>query len=161
MSVFKKLYDEDVAEKWGVNWNTITDKERQKIDANDRMRREKVLELSKKGEIQSGLDYHHAALIMQHGETTEDYKLAHKFTAKALELGDETVRWLFAATLDRYLLSSGKPQKYGTQFKQNENSEWELAHPIDPDVTDEERAQYNIPPLKDALRTYKEKYNLI
>lgn len=161
MDILKKLYDEDVAEKWGVNWNTITDKERKKIDVNDRKRRNKVLELCEKNEIKNGLDYHHAALVMQHGETVDDFKLAHDFAAKALKLGDDSAKWLFAATLDRYLLASGKAQKYGTQFKENEKGEWELALPIDQKTTDEERAEFNVPPLKSALRKYKEKYNLL
>lgn len=160
MDILKKLYEEDVAEKWGVNRNTITDEEREKIDKNDRKRREKVLKLYKEKAIQTGQDYHHASLIMQHGETVDDYKLAHEFASKAVNLGNNNAKWLFAATLDRYLLTSGKPQKYGTQFKQNEKGEWEMAQPIDPKVTDEERAKYNVPPLKDALKKYKEKYNL-
>lgn len=37
----------------------------------------------------------------------------------AVELGhpeDRKVRWLVAATYDRWLTARGRPQKYGTQF---------------------------------------------
>ena len=79
---------------------------------------------------------------------------------KAVQMGDSSAKWLAAASLDRSLLMAGKPQKYGTQFGYTEPDGWKIAEPIDPTVTDEERAEWNVPPLKDALKTYKEKYNL-
>ncbi len=160
MSVLKKLYDEDVAEKLAIDWNIVTPESLKQVKKNDQQRRQKVLKLHTVGKIKTALDYHHAALIMQHGETTEDFRLAHEFAEEAVSMGDGSARWLYAATFDRWLLSSGRAQKYGTQFKEVSKGKWELAEPIDPTVTDENRANYNVPPLKDALRRYKEKYNL-
>ena len=53
-----------------------------------------------------------------------------------------------AATKDRFLMSSGKPQLYGTQFRKIDGV-WKL-HEVDPNVTDEERAKWNVPPLTEA-----------
>lgn len=152
------LYQQDIDERNSVNWDTASSDQISGLHEKDKVRRNKVLTLFKKGAIKSAKDYHHAALIFQHGDTTDDYKLAYEFSKKALGLGDESARWLYAATLDRYLLSSGKPQKYGTQFKLNDKKEWELAQPIDPSITDEERSKYNVPPLSQALQKFKEKY---
>lgn len=107
----------------------------------------------------SAADYHHAALVFQHGNKSEHYKLAHKFAEKAVELGDTSAKWLYAATLDRWLLSIGQPQKFGTQFRKNNKGNWELA-PTDKTVSDGERAEYNVPPLSRALQRFKKKYGL-
>ena len=152
------LYASDIEDRNQINWgdeNAVN-----KLREKDKERKQKAKELIENGSLISGLDFHHAALVFQHGETTEDYKLAHELAEKAVDLGDETAKWLYAATFDRWLLSENKSQKYGTQFKQNENGEWEIAQPIDPSVTDDERVKYNVPPLSEALRVYKEKYNI-
>ena len=152
------LYIEDIENRNQINWDDKNEVER--LRQKDRKRIEKTRELIEGGSLISGLDYHHASLILQHGETTEDYKLAHELAEKAVNLGDETAKWLYAATFDRWLLSEGKPQRYGTQFKQNESGEWELTLPIDSSITDEERARYNVSSLSEALIVYKDKYNI-
>lgn len=156
----KALYDEDINERNNIDWDNASSSQIADLRKRDKDRKEKVLALINEGKIKSAQDYHHAALIFQHGESTDDYKKAHEFAKKALELGDESAKWLYVATLDRYLISIGKPQKYGTQFKLNDKGEWELGEPIDPSVTDEERAKYNVPPLYQALQKYKEKYGI-
>jgi hypothetical protein len=156
--LIEDLYNQDVNERKDINWEDKNEVE--ELRERDKIRRQKTKELLNSSSLSTGLDFHHASLIFQHGEITEDYKLAHELAERAVNLGDETAKWLYAATFDRWLLSSGKPQKYGTQFKQNEDDDWELALPIDPSITDEERAKYNVPPLSDALRVYKEKYNI-
>jgi hypothetical protein len=47
------------------------------------------------------------------------YKKANELARQGIELGDERSKWLYAATMDRWLVSQGKPQKYGTQFRKN------------------------------------------
>lgn len=160
MTKVKVLYEEDISERNNINWDYASPTQIADLRRKDRKRREKALSLLNEGKIKSAQDYHHVALIFQHGESTIDYKMAHEFAKKALELGDESAKWLFAATLDRYLISMGKPQKYGTQFKLNNKREWELGEPIDPTVTDKERVKYNVPPLSQALQKYKEKYGI-
>lgn len=151
--LLKQIYDEDV---FDAN-NNLPDKVL--IEKNQK----RILQVQKiLNEIQSidAHDCHHAALIFQHGLSSDSYEKAHELAIKAVELGDNSARWLAAASLDRFLLSSGKAQKYGTQFILNNKKEWELALPIDPSITDEERKEWNVPPIKDALEVYKQKYSL-
>jgi len=149
----EKLYNEDIADRYDNVPDEIRDK-------NDLVRIAQAQEILTTEQNLEAIDYHHAALIFQHGETVEHFQQAHQLAMKAVELGDDSARWLAAAALDRSLLMDGKPQKYGTQFSLNSSDEWELAQPIDPAVTDEERAEWHVPPLEDALKAYKEKYNL-
>lgn len=104
--------------------------------------------------------HHHLALIFQHGETAEQYREAHKHAKTAVRSGCASAKWLVAASEDRLLLMQGKPQKYGTQFILNPKNEWELAQPIDPTITDEERIKYNVPPLENAHSEFKKKYKI-
>ncbi len=97
-------------------------------------------------------DLQAAGLLLQHGDDTTDYWNAHELAMRAIELGDSTARWLAAATLDRYLVKKGKPQLYGTQSHPNEKTGKYELYPVDPSITDAERAKWNVPPLKDALK---------
>lgn len=88
-----------------------------KISADDAARRKEAAALISNGEIVTADDYYHAAYIFQHGDTPEDYLKAHTLaTASALK-GRSDAAWIAAATLDRYLQATGKPQVFGTQYK--------------------------------------------
>jgi len=99
---------------------------------------------------------HYLAYLFQHGETTEDYKKAHKYAKKAVSMGSNVTKWLYAATLDRWLVSQNKLQKFGTQFKKTKGM-WKQAS-VDNSITDAERLKYGVPPLNQALQKFKEKY---
>lgn len=99
---------------------------------------------------------HYLAYLLQHSDDSADYKLAHEYAKKAIEMGSTVTKWLYAATQDRYLLSQGKKQKYGTQFIKK-GDVWEMA-PFDNSITDAERAKYFVPPISDALKVFTEKY---
>ena len=149
------MYEDDVKEKSEANWNDPGVVER--IERNDKKRKKRVKEIIAGSGLVAGADYHHAALIFQHGNKPSDYKRANELAKKGMELGDERSKWLYAATLDRWLISTGKPQKYGTQFHKKKNGDWEVG-PIDKNVSDKERAKYNVSPLSKALSVYKKKY---
>lgn len=152
----KELYEEDVKEREGIG---SFQAEGEELLKHDRARRRKTYAIIENGGLKVSEDFYHAALIFQHGETSDDYNKANELAQKAMEMGDDRAKWLYAATLDRWLLSIGRAQKFGTQFERNESGDWELAQPIDDSVTDEERARYNVPPFSEALKVYKEKYN--
>jgi hypothetical protein len=57
---------------------------------------------------------------------------------------------MYAASLDRALMSRGLPQKYGTQYVSFDGGPLEL-YQYDAMTTDEERHQYNVPPLSELL----------
>lgn len=109
----------------------------------DRSRRD-VVRLSRERQlIRTAYDHLHAALIMQHGDRAEDIALARDLARQAVALRPwlAEARWLYAATTDRYLQKTGKPQIYGTQYQQVDGV-WTL-EPFDPSaVSDEQRAKW-------------------
>lgn len=87
-----------------------------KVAAADATRRARMRVLLAEDHVASGDDYEHAAFIFQHGDRPEDYLLAHALAVIATARGSRNGAWIAAASLDRYLASTGKPQIYGTQF---------------------------------------------
>ena len=120
--------------------------------ARDRQRLARVKEIVAAGGLKTANDYFIAAMLHQHGAEPSDFVDARKLAMKAAELDSTNTRakWLAAAAEDRYLWSIGKPQRYGTQFHQVDGV-WTI-DPIDPSVTDSERAEWNVPPLAQAKK---------
>lgn len=87
----------------------------------DGVRQVRLRELLAAGTVMTGEDYYHSAMIFQHGQSPDDYLLAHILAVIAVGKGKREALWLAAATLDRYLRSSGKPQIFGTQFSGQSN----------------------------------------
>jgi hypothetical protein len=121
----------------------------QKVSEKDTLRRIEVLDLIENGEIHSGRNLVYAAFIFQHGDCSAHYQFANRLAQIAMEAGYTDAKWIYAASLDRYLMSIGKLQKYGTQYSWIEG-EYQL-YPVDPTTTDEERAKYNVPALGVAM----------
>jgi hypothetical protein len=145
-TILSRIYEEDQKERenW-KDWGKSVPLE--EVQQRDKERLKMVLEMILKDELIEGVDNYHAAMVLQHSDNTEHYKLAHELCSKAIKLGEEKAKWLYAATLDRYLINTGsKFQKFGTQYKKNEKDLWEL-FPVDPETTDALRAQYNVPIL--------------
>lgn len=92
---------------------------------------------------------HYACLVLMHSPDTDskNYELAHSYAKKALEMGSNVTKWLYAASLDRWLVSQGKLQKFGTQY----NTTTGKILDYDTKTTDEERAKYGVPPLEKLL----------
>lgn len=104
----------------------------------------------------SAEECYHLGMLYQHGPALSHSRLAIRYAQHSISLGYEKAKWLYAAATDRLLSKQGKPQKYGTQFiKKNAKSKWKL-HPVDPSVTDEERARWNVPPLAEAKARARE-----
>lgn len=144
----KVLFDADQAREQG-DWATIDWK---KVGAEDLARRLEIAPLLVAGKITRAESLYHAAMIFQHGTCPAHFKLTADLALKAVELGHDKARWLHAAGLDRYLMNLGQPQKYGTQFSKTDDGVWRL-YEVDPAVTDEERARFNVPPLAKARET--------
>jgi hypothetical protein len=118
----------------------------------DAERLARTREIAAQGGLKLAADYYHAALVFQHSEKTEDYQRAHQWCLEALKLDPDYpgARWLAAASQDRYLMGQGKPQLYGTQSRKVDGK-WVLWQ-VDPAVTDEERAKWDVPPLAEARK---------
>lgn len=145
----KKMFQQDQSARHGI----MSHKDRwAKLEKGDQARRVEVMRYLAEGKLASADDFFNAAMIFQHGTCADHYKLANQFSEKAMNMGNHDARWLYAASLDRYLMTLGKPQKYGTQYQQNQKTgKWEL-YTVDPATTDEERARYDVPPMAETQK---------
>lgn len=85
----------------------------------DRQRRKRVYAMIELKEVNTKKDLYHAAVVLHHGEEPNDFLTAHRLAAVSAMMGHRGARWLFAASLDRYMMSANLPQVYGTQFEYN------------------------------------------
>lgn len=120
------------------------------IDALDEANRAEVLAMLARGEIKTGLDYFQAAVIMQHGESAEDIRLAHSFATLSSQLGYDRATWMQAASWDRLLMYFEQPQWYGTQFTIDDDGQGHLYEVQEGAVTDEQRAEWRVPSLSES-----------
>lgn len=123
----------------GIDWNVLR--------AADADRRARTLRLLEAGRLSSAIDYYHAAYMCQHGYAPNDYLRAHVLAMVAVERGYDA-GWIAAATLDRYLQSIGRPQVFGTQFREEAGSYTQ--EPFDRMLLkDAERSAGHVPGLVD------------
>src|SRR6185295_12018905 len=113
----------------------------------------RVRELYSAAALTTGADWLHAALILQHSSEPDDYLLAHEMCVAALAEGESGGRWLVAATEDRFLMSIGRRQRFGTQYVPADTPGTFRLAPTDPQVTDELRGALGAPPLSEAKAT--------
>jgi hypothetical protein len=147
------LFEQDQADRRA--FEQLDHEQIQQMLQRDRARRQRVEELVGSEALQAPEDYFHAAMVFQHGETLEDFWQAHELAGRGAELGHPNCRWLTAAAYDRWLMNQGKPQRYGTQYTARDDEPYRLWD-VDPTTTDEERAEWNVPPLAEALRQAEE-----
>ncbi len=139
----RALYEEDQADRRGA---FPTD-----LSKRDERRRRRVEQLLARGAVADPEDLFFAAMVFQHGADRSHFLRAHELAKRAAELGStRPARWLAAAAYDRWLMTGGLPQKYGTQYR-FAHGRWVL-HNVDPTTTDEGRAHWDVPPLAEALR---------
>jgi hypothetical protein len=120
------------------------------VGPRDAARLKRVKELYAQNQLQTGADYYHAAMILQHGDVAEDYLLAHELCVVAISKGDTRAKWLAAASEDRFLMNIDRPQRFGTQFRcDGPNCEFHL-YKLDAGVTDELRKGLDVPSLAEA-----------
>lgn len=119
------------------------------LNKEDAKRRDRVREMLAAGTITLAEDFYNAGLIMQHGKSPQDFKLAFSLASLSMTIDPESSsfkpaykssKWLTAAAWDRHMMNLGKPQWYGTQFtKRDPKLPWELYQFDENAVTDEER----------------------
>jgi hypothetical protein len=147
-----QLYEKDQAarKQKPIDW-TVVGKQ-------DEEHRQRVLEILKGQQVVSANDYLHAAMIMQHGSTFEDIRLAMSLATIASTIDPELkrARWLTAAAWDRALMEKNVPQWYGTQYKSVPGAKTILYKIDESVVTDEERKSLGVPSLQDAKNFLKQ-----
>ena len=104
------------------------------------------------GELNTAKGYFNAALIMQHGSTTEDIRIAHALStiASTLDPAYPRAKWLMAASWDRLMVRLKQPQWYGTQSVRDASGKFVLYPVLADAVTDEERTKFGVLTLEDA-----------
>jgi hypothetical protein len=115
------------------------------VNKTDAERREQARRLLAIGSLHTGKDFEEAAVVFQHGDTADDYLLAHTLAVVAVSKGDATAVWIAAATLDRYLWKVGQKQVFGTQYSGDAKHDW-TQEPYDRElVSDALREQLAVP----------------
>ncbi|NJN16722.1 MAG: hypothetical protein HC822_10835 [Oscillochloris sp.] len=110
-----------------------------------RRRCQRVLDLYAAGHIQDARDNFHAAWVMLCGETQAHFGLARTFSRQSTEMGEDRAWTLRAMAWDRWLVATGKPQRFGTQLIR-QGGRWSLGV-VDPEISDLDRALFAVPPL--------------
>lgn len=82
----------------------------------DADRRKRVLHLLAAAPPGTAQDLYAAAWVLNHGDSSAEAFRAHQLAARADQLGCRKARWLAAAALDRSLMYSGRPQKFGSNI---------------------------------------------
>jgi len=124
-----------------------------KVSPRDVERRKQVMEIMAKGEVRAAEDFFNAALVFQHGATTDDVRLAYALVTIASAMRPERLgpKAAGCSSWDRLLVRLGRPQWYGTQYiKSTETGKFELAPVDETAVTDGERRALGLPTLKEA-----------
>jgi len=139
------LFEADQADRSveNIDWNAVS--------ARATKRLARVRALLAAGAAKEADDFYHAAMVFQHGETADDFRLAWDNARIAYEKGGgKQAAWLACAAEDRWLQRTGKPQVWGTQFMGvpgKGTSVWTL-EPFDRSAkTDAQREVMGVPSL--------------
>ncbi len=142
------IYSADQADRapdvWPAQWEAVAHR--------DSLRRIQVIELAARARSWVSSDWYHAAVVLQHGSDSADFRRANDWARRAVQLDSTNAqaRWLSAASWDRFQMSIGQPQWYGTQNVMM-GGLWQLYRIDSTKVTDAERQRLGVPPL-DSLR---------
>lgn len=90
------------------------------------------------------------AFLFQHSLDSDDYRKAYELGESA---GDEG-KWIAAAAEDRWLLSRGERQKWGTQFI-SDTEQAPMMSDEESGITDEMRVEREIPPRAEQLQVHR------
>jgi hypothetical protein len=134
-------------------FNRISQKQIKQLNSNDLRRRKRVGEIMGEGCIKTAADYAAAALIYQHGDVPDHYYQAYIWANRAVDLGDSKQKPLVALTIDRYLVSIGKKQLFGSQFHSSDSTNWcTCLQPIEPTFPDAYREKYSQKKLNEQYK---------
>ncbi len=137
-----EIYKNDQADRQtdNIDWKIVSKR--------DSLREVRVYQLLDSNKVHTSKDYHNAAMIFQHGRDTTAYGMAVKLMRKSIELDSTANKWLLAAAIDRYLLSKGEPQIYGTQYQKiGKDEPWQLGKIDTTKISDAERIEYGVETL--------------
>jgi hypothetical protein len=146
-SELRRLFDEDQADR---DPTTMKDRDWEVVNIRDDVRERRVKAMIADGSLVTGPDFYYAAMVLQHAPRPDDYLLAHDLCVVAIAKGEERAKWLAAASIDRFLINIGRPQRFGTQFQSLRSFQSPRLVEVDPTVPDQLRRELNVPTLKEA-----------
>jgi TonB family protein len=131
-----------------------------RYSANDLQRYKEVLTLILRDSLKTSNDYYNAAIVLQHGDSANDYLKANELAKKAVLLNrkNKSAKTLIAQSWDRYLRKNHQPQWYGTQRFVFKGKEY-LQSFDTTKVTDKERISLGVSTLQNKLAKFNEIYN--
>ncbi len=151
--LLERLYDADQAIREG-DWSALTPDSLEALVQADAARRAEVDSVLAAGGAHTSGDFYHAAMVFQHGADSAAHRRAYDLGLRAVELDSTNAdaRWIVPRAYDRWRLSIGQPQLYGTQLLSTDGETWTLSEPHDLGaVTDAERARWGLAPLSAIL----------
>ena len=151
-----KLYNDDQDDRVFRPGQTI---DWEAVGIRDEQRELKVKQLLAAGSLGSGADYFHAAMVLHHASSPDDFLLAHDLCVIAISKGEGKAKWLAAASMDRFLVSIGRSQRFGTQFLSKKSFRPPMLVSIDPNVPDALRKELDVPTLEEAKKKEAEMIN--
>jgi hypothetical protein len=89
----------------------------EKMMREDTARLKRIKEMVSKNLLKTANDFHDAAFLYQHGESFDDYQMAHQLSVCSVLLGRKDSKWIGAASYDRMLRSIGHKQRWATQYR--------------------------------------------
>lgn len=121
----------------------------------DAGRRTRGMAMLLAGSVRTPSDCYRLAMILQHSGSTDHLQLGCELARRAADAGHPPARWLAAAAMDRWLMHSGLPQKFGTQYVAYGDGAWSL-YPVAAGTTDAERRAWHVPSLSEARARVQE-----
>lgn len=156
------LVKQDQSEARALATARTTEEEWRRWVAAGAPRRELVRQLIRSGGLVTAEDYANGALLLQHGETPEDFMLSHVLGTIAGFKGDRNGRFLSAVSLDRYLLNVGQPQVFGSQampdFARMASSPWSMT-PNMAIISDQIRKEFAYPLTAAQIEQHNQAHN--
>ena len=115
-------------------------------------RADAVRELLAGDSVNTAEEHFKAAVLLVETTRQDDLELAEHHALVSAEMGEKRGLRVAAEAVDKRLMLTGKPQKYGTQFV----FEWVLdswrLYPCDVTTSDGERAQLGVPTYAELMR---------
>lgn len=103
-----------------------------------------VLKLHKKGQICTADEHFKAGAVLLQSRDAEVLKLAHDLALVAANHHVDRGKWLAMNSFDRWQVSLGSPQRYGTQVGRG----GECLYPLDTGFPDDNRVAWGAPTME-------------
>ncbi len=112
------------------------------VTSRDVLRRKRVGEIFGEGCFKQPADYAAAALVFQHSDQPDHFFQVFLWSKRGVELGDKSQKSMIGLGLDRYLVTIGHKQLFGSQATKSFKDTCWCLEPVEQTFPDEMRIQY-------------------